>query len=75
MIHSYVGVKVLDTNILHSAMPLTHLKVLFCESVNTTALSRLAMWYSHRLKSLTWIDSIDRKQHIPATFDPNDPNR
>ncbi|XP_032680868.1 F-box only protein 33 isoform X2 [Odontomachus brunneus] len=74
LIHSYLGVKVLDTDILCSAMPLTHLKVLFCESVNIRALLRLSMWYSHTLRSLTWIDSINRKQRMPATLDPNDPN-
>lgn len=55
-------------------MPLTHLQVLFCENINISALHRLSMWYSQTLKSLTWIDSIDHKQHIPSTFDPNDPN-
>ncbi|XP_011139498.1 F-box only protein 33 isoform X2 [Harpegnathos saltator] len=74
LIHSYRGVKVLDSDILCAAMPLTHLKVLFCEGVNIRALLRLSMWYSHTLKSLTWIDSIDRKQYMPATLDPNDPN-
>lgn len=74
LIHSYAGVKVLDTDIFCPAMPLTHLQVLFCENINIRALHRLSMWYSHTLKSLTWIDSIDRKQRIPSTFDPNDPN-
>ncbi|GAB1865407.1 F-box only protein 33 [Camponotus japonicus] len=74
LIHSYAGVKVLHTDIFCPAMPLTHLKVLFCENVNNRALLRLSMWYSHTLRSLTWIDSIDRVKQMPATFDPNDPN-
>ncbi|XP_024870381.1 F-box only protein 33 [Temnothorax curvispinosus] len=73
LIHSYAGVKVLDTDIFCPAMPLTHLQVLFCENINIRALHRLSMWYAHTLKSLTWIDSIDRKQHMPSTFDSNDP--
>ncbi|XP_011057551.1 PREDICTED: F-box only protein 33-like [Acromyrmex echinatior] len=74
LIHSYAGVKVLDTDILCPAMPLTHLQVLFCENINISALHRLSMWYSHTLQSLTWVDSIDYKQSIPSTFDPNDPH-
>ncbi|KAL6263303.1 hypothetical protein P5V15_006101 [Pogonomyrmex californicus] len=74
LIHSYAGVKVLDTDIFCPAMPLTHLQVLFCENVNIRALHRLSMWYAHTLTSLTWIDSIDCKQPIPSTYDPNDPN-
>ncbi|XP_011165791.1 F-box only protein 33 [Solenopsis invicta] len=74
LIHSYAGVKVLDTDIFCPAMPLTHLQVLFCEDVNIAALHQLSMWYSQTLKSLTWIDSIDRKQYIPSTYDRNDPN-
>ncbi|KYM95761.1 F-box only protein 33 [Cyphomyrmex costatus] len=74
LIHSYAGVKVLDTDILCAAMPLTHLQVLFCENINIRALHRISMWYANTLKSLTWIDSIDHKQHIPSTFDPNDPH-
>ncbi|XP_036142323.1 F-box only protein 33 isoform X2 [Monomorium pharaonis] len=74
LIHSYAGVMVLDTHIFCPAMPLTHLQVLFCENVNIAALHQLSMWYSQTLKSLTWIDSIDRKQCIPSTYDRNDPN-
>ncbi|XP_014479540.1 PREDICTED: F-box only protein 33 [Dinoponera quadriceps] len=77
LIHSYFGVKSLDTEILRAAMPLTHLKVLFCESVNVRAMLRISLWYSHTLKSLTWIDSVNRKNDLqdclPYTLDPNDP--
>ncbi|XP_067207460.1 F-box only protein 33 isoform X2 [Linepithema humile] len=74
LIHSYVGVKVLDTDIFCPAMPLTDLKVLFCENVNIRALLRLSEWYSDTLRSVTWVDSINRKQYMPSTFDPNEPN-
>ncbi|KAF3423071.1 hypothetical protein E2986_09938 [Frieseomelitta varia] len=75
LIHSYVGIENLDTNILRSAMPLTHLKVLFCENVNIRALHRLSRWYSLTLKSLIWIDSIQPlTRNIPATYDPDDPH-
>lgn len=78
LIHSYDGMSVLDTSIFRAAMPLTHLKVLFCKTVNINALLKLSTWYSDTLKSLIWIDSIDRKQLMrseSATSDPTDPTR
>ncbi|XP_029055392.1 F-box only protein 33 [Osmia lignaria lignaria] len=75
LIHSYVGIQMLDTDILRPSMPLTHLKVLFCENVNIRALHRLSSWYSLTLKSLIWIDSMEpRITFEPATHDPDDPD-
>lgn len=64
----------LHSEILCRSMPLTHLKVLFCESVNTRALLVLSGWYHHCLKSLIWIDSMDPKKIIPETCDPSEPD-
>lgn len=76
LLHSYVGIEKLDTNILRPSMPLTHLKVLFCENFNIRALHRLSRWYSLTLRSLIWIDSVQPSaKNIPATYDPNDPHR
>ncbi|XP_066601526.1 F-box only protein 33-like [Prorops nasuta] len=74
LIHSYVGIKVLDTDILRPDMPLTHLKVLFCETVNNRALHHLSNWYQDTLQSFIWMDSMNHLQKIPATYDPNDPD-
>ncbi|XP_003491682.1 F-box only protein 33 [Bombus impatiens] len=75
LLHSYVGIEKLDTNILRPSMPLTHLKVLFCEKFNIRVLHRLSRWYSLTLKSLIWIDSVQPSaKNIPATYDPNDPH-
>ncbi|XP_017885879.1 F-box only protein 33 [Ceratina calcarata] len=70
LIHSYVGVEIIDTHIFCPSMPLTHLKVLFCENVNIGALHRLPIWYSHCLKSVIWIDSMDPLTRII----PDEPN-
>lgn len=76
LIHSYVGIEKLDTNILRPSMPLTHLKVLFCETVNIRALHRLSRWYSRTLKSLILIDSVQpTTRNMPATYDPSYPHR
>ena len=75
LIHAYVAVQVLDSKILQPAMPLTHLKVLFCEHINIGALHSISFWYPSTLRSLIWIDSMDPSKDLPATFDPRDPNR
>lgn len=56
-------------------MPLTHLKVLFCEKFNIDVLHQLSNWYSYKLKSLIWIDSMDTTENTPATDDANEPDR
>ncbi|XP_015119600.1 F-box only protein 33 [Diachasma alloeum] len=68
LLHAYIGVTVLDSEILRPAMPLTHLKALFCESVNLRALFNLSSWYSSSLKSLVWIDSMDDDEAQPPTY-------
>ncbi|XP_063984787.1 F-box only protein 33 isoform X2 [Diachasmimorpha longicaudata] len=72
LLHAYIGVTVLDSAILRPAMPLTHVKVLFCESVNLAALFNLSAWYSSSLKSFVWIDSINEDEMWPLTDDRAD---
>ncbi|XP_015592478.1 F-box only protein 33 [Cephus cinctus] len=72
LMHSYLAVTILDSHILQPAMPLTHLKVLFCETVNANAIHRLAAWYPNTLRSLVWIDCLDSAPYSPVTYDPND---
>ncbi|XP_011494208.1 PREDICTED: F-box only protein 33 [Ceratosolen solmsi marchali] len=75
LIHSYSAVRVLDSEILQSAMPLTHLKVLFCERVNVTAFQIISDWYSSTLKSLIWIDSFNYHQnHFNSVYNFGDLN-
>ncbi|XP_054278398.1 F-box only protein 33-like [Macrosteles quadrilineatus] len=57
LIHSYDGVDVLHTKILRHAMPLTHLKVFFCEKLNIEAVHQLSL-YSDTLRSIWWVDSM-----------------
>ncbi|XP_076623713.1 F-box only protein 33 [Colletes latitarsis] len=72
LIHSYDGIDMLHSDILRRSMPLTHLKVLFCEDVNIRALLLLSRWYSLSLKSLIWIDSMNPTRTLPATCDPTE---
>lgn len=65
----------LHSDILRRSMPLTHLKVLFCENINIRVLLVLSSWYHLTLKSLIWIDSMDPMQIMPAICDPTEPDR
>ncbi|XP_043288983.1 F-box only protein 33 [Venturia canescens] len=69
LLHAYVAVDVLDTEILRPAMPLTRFKALFCESVNVKALLRMSIWYIRTLKSIAWIDSMSADEVVPPTHD------
>lgn len=69
LLHAYHGITVLDTEILKPAMPLSHIKVLFCESINLNAINQLSMWFGSTLKSFMWIDSMDKKEIYPPTDD------
>ncbi|XP_076169743.1 F-box only protein 33 [Ptiloglossa arizonensis] len=74
LLHSYVGIDMLHSDILRRSMPLTHLKVLFCENINIRVLLVLSSWYHLTLKSLIWIDSMDPMQIMPAICDPTEPD-
>ncbi|KAB0803545.1 hypothetical protein PPYR_00515 [Photinus pyralis] len=43
--------------ILKRNMPLSHLKVFFCEHINLDVLNVLSMWYPATLRSIVWVDS------------------
>ncbi|RZF41356.1 hypothetical protein LSTR_LSTR000070 [Laodelphax striatellus] len=57
LIYSYDGVDVLDTNILKSGMPLTHLRVFFCRKLNAAVLQKLHE-FSSTLRSIWWVDTM-----------------
>lgn len=56
VIHAYYAALELEKTILKKAMPLTHLRLFFCETLNDNALNSLHM-YSNSLRSLWWVDS------------------
>ncbi|KAL7300516.1 hypothetical protein TKK_0006515 [Trichogramma kaykai] len=69
LIHSFNGVRFLDSAILRPAMPLTHIKVLFCECLNMMGLNKITEWYSDKLKSIVWIDSISYPKDVERMVD------
>lgn len=58
LVCAYEAVDILHTHILRPSMPLTHLKVLFCERINCDALEYLSRHYKDTLRSMVWVDSM-----------------
>ncbi|XP_055631217.1 F-box only protein 33 [Toxorhynchites rutilus septentrionalis] len=58
LVCAYEAVDILHSHILSPSMPLTHLKVLFCERINCDALEYLSRYYKETLKSMIWVDSM-----------------
>ncbi|XP_040155085.1 F-box only protein 33 [Anopheles arabiensis] len=58
LVCAYEAVEILHTHILRPSMPLTHLKVLFCEKINCEALEYLSRFHNETLRSLIWVDSM-----------------
>nr|XP_967995.2 PREDICTED: F-box/LRR-repeat protein 21 [Tribolium castaneum] len=62
VIHSYDEVQHLHETILRDEMPLTHLRVFFCEHVNLETLEFISAFYNHTLRSLVWVDSMGNNE-------------
>ncbi|XP_053675918.1 F-box only protein 33 [Anopheles nili] len=60
---AYEAVDMLHSHIFRRSMPLTHLKVLFCEKMNREALNYLSEHYNATLRSLVWVDSMRIEQY------------
>ncbi|KAL1493896.1 hypothetical protein ABEB36_009578 [Hypothenemus hampei] len=58
VIHAYVDIKTLHSRVLREDMPLSHIKVFFCEDINLELLHILSTFYSRTLQSVMWIDSL-----------------
>ncbi|XP_037905214.1 F-box only protein 33 isoform X1 [Hermetia illucens] len=57
LIYAYEAVDVLQHQIFRRSMPLSHLRVLFCNLINIDALDLLSRYFTDTLKSIQWIDS------------------
>ncbi|XP_053684354.1 F-box only protein 33 [Sabethes cyaneus] len=58
LVCAYEAVDILHSHILRPSMPLSHLKVLFCDRINFDALEYLSRFYKETLKSMIWVDSM-----------------
>ncbi|XP_025831431.1 F-box only protein 33 isoform X2 [Agrilus planipennis] len=67
LIHAYEEVFHMENGILQIQMPLTHLKVFFCEHINVDVLNLLSSWYPQTLRSIMWVDS--RSPDLEGTWD------
>ncbi|XP_014089409.1 F-box only protein 33 [Bactrocera oleae] len=57
LVYAFEAVEVLQVRILRRNMPITHLRVLFCDIMNAEALEWMSINNSNTLKSIQWIDS------------------
>ncbi|XP_044263368.1 F-box only protein 33 isoform X2 [Tribolium madens] len=62
VIHSYDEVQHLHETILKDDMPLTHLRVFFCENVNLETLEFISAFHNQTLRSLVWVDSMSNSE-------------
>ncbi|RZC41072.1 F-box only protein 33, partial [Asbolus verrucosus] len=62
VIHSYEEIGALHETVLKGQMPLTHLKVFFCENVNMGMLEFLSAYYAETLRSIMWVDSLSNSK-------------
>ncbi|XP_076268573.1 F-box only protein 33 [Rhynchophorus ferrugineus] len=61
LIHAHNAIEKLPVDVLREEMPLSHIKVLFCENVNMEVLHSLSQYYKGTLRSVIWIDSLSEK--------------
>ncbi|XP_067647451.1 F-box only protein 33 isoform X2 [Eurosta solidaginis] len=57
LVYAFEAVEVLQVRILRHNMPITHLRVLFCDFMNVEALEWMSINNSTTLRSIQWIDS------------------
>nr|XP_023024571.1 uncharacterized protein LOC111512658 [Leptinotarsa decemlineata] len=69
IIHAFRDIDVLDQHVLRRHMPLTHLKVFFCEKVNIRVIENLSN-YAETLRSIVWVDSLTDEQSSWALVKP-----
>ncbi|CAG9863243.1 unnamed protein product [Phyllotreta striolata] len=62
VIHAFKDIDNLHETVLRHKMPLSHLKVFFCEQVNLQVVENLSA-YADTLRSIIWVDSLSNSQN------------
>ncbi|XP_048523264.1 F-box only protein 33 isoform X2 [Dendroctonus ponderosae] len=65
VVHAYMDIRKLHLQVLKENMPLSHIKVFFCEYVNLELLHILSRFYKNTLRSVMWIDSLS---NVPGSW-------
>ncbi|XP_017776891.1 PREDICTED: uncharacterized protein LOC108562901 [Nicrophorus vespilloides] len=73
LIHAFDEVAVMHNTILRDNMPLSHLRVLFCEGLNIIVLEKLLM-YKDTFVSLSWVDCVDMDSRYNLIQSDTPPN-
>ncbi|KAH8395223.1 hypothetical protein KR222_002789, partial [Zaprionus bogoriensis] len=65
LLYAYEAVELLDRRIVGDHMPITHIRILFCELMNPVALDWMSVVNSKTLRSIYYIDSgCDRHRRL-----------
>ncbi|XP_017844509.2 LOW QUALITY PROTEIN: F-box only protein 33 [Drosophila busckii] len=60
LIYAYEAVEQLEVSILRRHMPVTHIRLLFCEFMNRTAIDWMARYFTNTLQSIYYIDTVNK---------------
>ncbi|KAJ8916338.1 hypothetical protein NQ315_005033 [Exocentrus adspersus] len=63
IIHAFNDIKNIHETVMRRCMPLTHLKVFFCENVNLELIQNLSSHYGETLRSIMWVDSLSHNDN------------
>ncbi|KAJ8962849.1 hypothetical protein NQ318_001249 [Aromia moschata] len=58
IIHAFKDIENIHETVMRRAMPLSQLKVFFCESLNLEVVQNLSSHYVETLRSIMWVDSL-----------------
>lgn len=70
LVYAYEAVELLDSRVLGYHMPVTHIRILFCELMNHVALDWMSVTNSSTLRSIYYIDSGYNRHHRSRGQDP-----
>ncbi|KAJ8983369.1 hypothetical protein NQ317_010460 [Molorchus minor] len=58
IIHAFKDIENIHETVMRRSMPLSHLKVFFCERLNLELVQNLSSHYVDTLRSIIWVDSL-----------------
>ncbi|XP_039487857.1 F-box only protein 33 [Drosophila santomea] len=57
LVYAYEAIELLQHRVLRSNMPVTHVRLLFCEQMNAEALDWMSLHHNETLRSIHYVDS------------------
>lgn len=63
LVYAYEAIALLQHRVLRSNMPVTHVRLLFCEKMNAEALDWMSLHYRETLRSIHYVDAPYKYSH------------